>query len=280
MHPATLRPPPVTATARWLCTRLLPAALASAPAAAQQPESYSLWNPKPREELRPLSADRPDTTESAITVDAGHVQFEVSLGDWTRERRDDVFVALQTNAKLGLTDKLDLQVVFDTYAFEDNVGANGSEGFGDVQLRLKRNLWGNDGGPSAFALFPYVKLPTGTERSNGELEGGLIVPYARSLSPKLDLGLMAELDVVYDEAEDDHDLEVLHTAVLGTSFNDRWGQFTEYVGVLADDQYLPSLNLGLTYGPNPDLLFDVGVRLGLADELPDLGVFLGFTARY
>ena len=32
---------------------------------------------------------------------------------------------------------------------------------------MKWNLWGNDSGPAAFALLPYVKLPVDTSVTNG-----------------------------------------------------------------------------------------------------------------
>ncbi|MEL6908213.1 MAG: transporter, partial [Planctomycetota bacterium] len=135
---------------------------AGAPQESVEPGSprrgYSVFDPVPKEELRDLSADRPDTTESAITVDAGHVQLEISIGDWSRERRDDAVALFQSNVKLGLDDKTDIQVVFDTWVLEDSAAGDDDEGFGDVQIRLKRNLWGNDGETDdAFALFPYVK---------------------------------------------------------------------------------------------------------------------------
>jgi hypothetical protein len=49
---------------------------------------------------------------------------------------------MSTNFKVGLTNRIDLQTVFHTYAFE-NSSAN-ADGFGDVQFRLKYNVWGND----------------------------------------------------------------------------------------------------------------------------------------
>jgi hypothetical protein len=243
-------------------------------------DGYSLFRPKPRSELRSLSPDRPNTTESAISVDPGHVQLEISVADWTRERRDDLFVVLQTNLKFGLTETTDLQFVFDSYGVEDNAAGNDGEGFGDLSIRFKKNLWGNDGTGSAFAIFPYVKLPTGTQLSNDELEGGLILPYARPLTQDLALGLMAEFDVVYDAVDDDHDLEFLHSAVVTANVTDRLSQYSEFVGVAGERDYLAGLNLGLTYAPNPDLLLDAGVRLGLTDEREDFGLFAGFTWRY
>ena len=42
-------------------------------------ESYSLWNPTPDDKLRDLATDRPDKTESPITVDAGRFQIEADI---------------------------------------------------------------------------------------------------------------------------------------------------------------------------------------------------------
>ena len=45
-------------------------------AAAPDKSAFTLCNPTPRELWRPMSADRPDVTESPKTVDAGAVQRE------------------------------------------------------------------------------------------------------------------------------------------------------------------------------------------------------------
>jgi hypothetical protein len=91
---------------------------------------------------------------------------------------------------------------------------------------------------------------------------------------------MAEFDVVYDAVDDDHDLEFLHSAAVTANVTDRLSQYSEFVGVVGERDYLAGLNLGLTYAPNPDLLLDAGVRLGLTDERGDFGLFAGFTWRY
>jgi hypothetical protein len=45
---------------------------------------------------------------------------------------------------------------------------------GDLFLRTKVNLWGNDRGKGAFALIPFVKAPTTPQGiGNGATEGGL-----------------------------------------------------------------------------------------------------------
>ncbi len=266
-------------------------ALATIPAQAGDPKSvaetaladksrYHLFHPTPRELWRELSPDRPDTTESPITVDAGVWVVEASYLDWRRDRGDETFTVMATNLKVGLTHDTDLQFVFDSYIRENPAAGGGDEGFGDVTLRLKHNLWGNDGGDSAFALFPFVKIPTGTALSNGKAEGGLILPFSTDLADGIGLGLMAEIDAVYDDATGDHDAEFVHSAVLGFDLTDRLGMFTEYIGVAGPSPYQAYFAGGLTLSLSEDLVLDCGVQVGLNDAAEDIGLFGGFTKRF
>ncbi|MBA3352350.1 MAG: DUF1211 domain-containing protein [Blastocatellia bacterium] len=52
---------------------------------APEKRQFHLFQPTPRASLRDLSADRPDTTESPITVDAGRWQIEASFFDYGRD---------------------------------------------------------------------------------------------------------------------------------------------------------------------------------------------------
>lgn len=260
------------------------AAVASAgePIAPTEPSRsgpYTLFNPTPRDQWRELSPDRPDTTESPITVDAGAWVVEASYFDWTRDRGDDTYTVMSTNLKVGLTERIDLQTVFDAYTWEDPATGAGTEGFGDVTMRLKYNLWGDDGGKTAFALFPFVTIPTGTDLSTGEVEGGLILPYSIDLDAGPSLGLMAEFDAVHDGI-DDYDLEFVHSAVLGFDLTDRLGLYTEYVGVAGPGDYEAYFSNGVTFSVTADLIFDAGAQVGLNDAAEDIGVFGGFTKRF
>src|SRR5687767_7346997 len=49
------------------------------PVNAEEKLRYHLFNPTPRQLMREMSTDRPDKTESAYTVDAGHFQVEADL---------------------------------------------------------------------------------------------------------------------------------------------------------------------------------------------------------
>ncbi|MBL9152057.1 MAG: transporter [Verrucomicrobiales bacterium] len=231
--------------------------------------------------LRDLSADRPDTTESPISVDAGHWQLETSFFDWSEDETagSNTRTVLASNLKYGINDRSDVQFVFDVYTIDD-AGSTTERGFGDVQLRYKLNLWGNDGGSSALALLPFVKIPTGTSLSNGEWEGGLAIPWSTDLTDRLSFGLMAEIDAVYDEESGSHVAEFLHTAVLGIGLTERWSGFVEYIGITGEGSYRVFGSGGLVFSVNDNLALDVGAQVGLNDAAEGHGVFTGMTARF
>lgn len=240
---------------------------------------HTLFNPTPRDAWRELAPDRPDTTESPITVDAGVWVVEASYFDWRRDGGDDTFTVMATNVKVGLTERIDFQTVFDAYTWEDLASGVGAEGFSDVTLRLKYNVWGNDGGRTSLALFPFIKIPTDTALSNGQVEGGLILPFSVDLANGIGLGLMAEFDVVHDGIGD-YDLEFVHSAVLGFDVTERTGVFAEYVGVAGPGDYQASIATGATLTVTDDLIFDAGVKVGLTGAAEDVGVFGGITKRF
>ncbi len=156
------------------------------------------------------------------------------------------------------------------------------EGFSDLQMRLKINLWGNEGGRTALAFFPFIKVPTGSDLSNNNVEGGIILPFSVDLNDRFSLGLMFETDFVYDEDSRGYEAEFVHTAVLGISVTEKIGTYIEYVGVAGSSafDYQTTLSAGVTYGISDDVQFDVGGRLGLNDAAEDGGVFTGITVRF
>lgn len=263
------------------------AALAPAHAAPADKAAYSLAHPTPRTLMRDLATDRPDATESPLTVDAGRLQLELSFIDFAREDsgpREDSSAYAPLNLKIGLLHNVDLQLVLAPYERLQVAADEDASGFGDTQLRLKLNLWGNDGGPTAFALMPFIKLPTGDHSlTNDHLEAGLIIPFAAELPAGFSLGLMAEFDLVRSEDNNSYELDFVHTAVLGRDIVGPLAAFIEYVGVAGTDpdlDYRATFNTGLTFALSPDAQLDAGVRLGLTDHAEDFAFFAGLSIRY
>ncbi|RYY14248.1 MAG: hypothetical protein EOO36_14585, partial [Cytophagaceae bacterium] len=131
------------------------------PAAAQTPKllndtidvdktKYTLFKPTPRKYMRPMVPDRPGITESPYSVDAGHFQYETDVLRLLTRREGPAhghdWYVNHFLAKIGLTDRTDLQVALDTYTyshnFDDSQGGQSPfdqnqlhRGVGDVTLR-------------------------------------------------------------------------------------------------------------------------------------------------
>jgi hypothetical protein len=257
--------------------------VAAAVTATSDKRGYSLFNPTPRDLWRPLSADRPDFTESPITVDAGAVQVELSFVDYARDGDRNALSVAPANIKVGLLNDVDLQFVFDPYVDSDD-GMTTSSGSGDLQFRLKINLWGNDGGATAFAFMPFITVPTGADGiSSDHVEGGLIFPFAMDLTDDVGLGLMFETDFVYDDQDDGYDTEFVGTGVVGLDVTSEFGLYLEGIGITSTDSdvdFRGILGGGLTYSITDDLVLDAGVNVGLTGDTDDVNVFTGITVRF
>jgi hypothetical protein len=269
------------------------AAAASAPAQAPNKSAYSLTNPTPREALRELSTDRPDKTESPYTVDAGHFQVELDFVNFTRDQdrqsRTEEIGVLPVNLKLGLTNSTDIQLLVDPYVRQTSKDrTTGSRdrisGFGDVTLRLKHNLRGNDGGPTALALMPFVKLPTSSNGiGNDALEFGLIVPLAIGVSESVGIGLMTEVDMLEQADGDGYAPTFINSATASFALSERLGIYTELFTERSTERgarWIVTADVGLTYGVTDDLQLDGGVNLGVTRAADDLQLFVGLSRRF
>ena len=261
---------------------------------------YTLFNPTPDRLLRDLTTDRPDTTESPFTVDAGRIQVETNLFGYTRSRPDvdgtvtDSYDFLITNVRIGLTHASEINVVFQPYGIVrtrplDPLTATRSSGIGGVDIRAKFNLWGNDTferpGATAFALLPFITLPT--DRNNGigpdGVEGGLILPFAVKLSEKFGLGLNAGVHVVRNSDTPGHHAEYLASASLSYEWTEALSSYYEVAARFNTGNPLGDvavLATGLTYKLNKNLQLDGGARFGATRAADRIAPFVGVSARY
>ena len=271
---------------------LLSVAAAGEP--APDKSRYSLFHPTPREQMREMSTDRPDKTESAYTVDAGHFQMEMDVLAYSHDAytadhsRVDALSVAPVNLKLGLSNRVDVQLVIETWNWlrvKDRPSGRVTRrhGFGDVTLRLKTNLWGNDGGTSAFAVMPFVKLPTTQDDlGNDAVEGGLIFPLAVELPYGFGLGAIAEFDFNEDDDGDGYHPEFVQTLALGHDIAGALAGYAELFSLASserDSHWVAAVDFGLTYAVTDDVQLDGGVNVGVTRAAEDVNPFLGLSVR-
>ena len=282
-----------------LCRSLLLLTVASAAPAADAPpdkSQFNLLHPTPPQWLREMSTDRPDKTESPYTVDAGHFQIELDLVNYSYDRhnpaRDGTLVRTWAiaplNLKVGLLNHLDVQLVLQPHTYvhtsDPAAGVSRQRGFGDLVTRVKWNLWGNDGGATAFALMPYFKLPTNQDQlGNHSVEGGLIAPLAVELPAGWGMGLMTQLDVVRDTRSSGYHPEFVNTVTFGHDIIGDLGGYVEFFSSVSAERgasWVGTVDLGLTYALTKNLQLDAGINIGVTRAADDFNPFVGLSFRF
>lgn len=271
-----------------LCSFL---ALATVEGFAQQAETgkYSLFKPVPKEQMREMATDRPGITETPITVDAGHFQYETALFSYGIERAEGVktktFTINELDFHVGLTKSTALQLMFDAYTIENEQERSTgkktrTEGIGDLTFRLKHNLRGNDAGNFSIALLPYFTLPTAKNANNKKVEAGLLLPMELKLPADWTLGLQLEVDRLKDKDKNALHTEVLQAISLSHSvIKDLDGIAETYQTYeFKKHQWTNFVNAALQYAVNSNCKFDAGLSYGLQHDA-QRSFFLGLAYR-
>lgn len=183
-------------------------------------KKYTLFNSVPKSLMREMETDRPDVTESPYTVDAGHIQYEADVIRLKREEseqtRTKTLLINQANVKIGITASTAIQIGFQSYGVQNETDKKSGDisktrGFGDITLRIKQNITGNNNGNFVMALLPYANIPSSQYDDESRFEYGLIVPMLYKFAGEWNLGFQVEVDRLKDQ-----DLPEMHTEFLQT----------------------------------------------------------------
>lgn len=253
----------------------------SATAFAQ--ENYTLFNPTPRDKMREFSIDRPDITESPISVDPGHFQFEGDVIKWSKASAGKSIETISLMSglyKMGLTKSWDIQVGLELHNIvKDPEGKTIEKGYGSTTIRLKHNFWGNDGEKkTALGMIPYISFPSGNPlKVNSDVTFGIGFPYSYDVSEKLGIGGQSQFDFIPSE-EGGHDMSFFQTIVVGGPLIGKMDYFVEGLVTFYDGSSIFNLDGGLIYNISDNVKVDIATNIGLNDEAPTR-VFLGLSFR-
>jgi hypothetical protein len=268
----------------------------AAPADPNAPDKsgYTLLNPTPDDEMRKFAPDRPTKGFSVRTIDAGHVEVEMDTFNETYSRYLGVITrsiqTLDPNVRIGVTNSTEFEIQFNGLQLSHSEAESGAlvaqgAGFGDVVLRTKMNLFGNDDGPVGLAIIPYIKVPSSAPViSNGAVEGGLIVPVALRLPQDYLVTLMTEVDALKDdlnhrEANFVNLVGVSHP-IPGIEGANAMVELFSSVGADRATSPIYTFDLGMNFRLDKHTIVDVGLNLGLNNAAPKVQIYTGISTRF
>ena len=230
----------------------------------------------------PLVTDRPDFTESAVTVTRGRTQIELGytfteLGDLEQETLGELLV------RIGWTEIVEIRLGVGSWARVTGPGVDVS-GTTDLsvgcKIRLSDPLPAGSGLPQV-ALLLATTLPSGSEAfSNQDAQPSATLALAWELDDKTSLGS----NVGYARLGESGDRfgEISASLSLGRSLSDRLNGYVEVYALnrqegRGDDQFL---NAGFTWALSEDSQLDIRAGTGLDSDSADFFVGAGAALRF
>ena len=251
--------------------------------------------PAGAQELREFCGDRPGLGTPACTVDAGHLQVELGLIDWTLDKqpddRTDTILGPDVQMRLGIDDHTELRLGWTSVGhvrMRDAASGTVSRAtrVGDVTVGLKHNFRDPAGEEGlSIAVLPFASLPAGRRPVGaGTWSAGLLLPVDYSLGSSLQLQFTPEVDAAADESGKGR-----HLAYSGVAGID-W-EFAKDVEVDLEVQatrdrdpsgHATQLLAGLSfdYQPQPRVQLDVGANAGLNHNAPDVELYVGVSRKF
>jgi len=288
----------------WLDCALVHADSGPATAATTQPpdkSQYSLFNPTPADDLRGMDTDRPNVTNTPHTIDAGHLQIETGVIDYSYFRddsprqnvREDDFDYGQFNFRLGVLNNLEINAAVDSYDFDQThdyyAGTTVHGGsFGDTVFGGKLNLWGDDGGDdvwaSALAIQPQLKFPTARDTvGNGRFEFQVIAPFLMNLPAGFHLGLQPGASYERNSSNTGYVAGFPSSISLDRVVVGDLDVYVEYACDPTTETHAETqqtLDVGGTYPLTDNIVLDTGLFFGLNRASTNIEVTAGISVRF
>lgn len=238
-----------------------------------------------------LVTDRPDQTESSVTVPVGRWQIETGW-TWSRDEQDGEQVDTRevpgTLIRIGLSNRWELRLGWAGWVREE-ITANGqssaADGFADGELGAKVYLREERGATPEIALLFGTSVPVGESAlTSDHFDPSFRFSLSHTLSDRLSLGYNLGMEWETSAAAGrEHTLSHgIYTVALGIGLGDRAGAFVELFGsVAASAGGSPehSLDGGFTWLLRENLQLDLAAGVGLSDAAGDGFLGVGISLR-
>jgi len=246
------------------------------------------------DKLRDLCPDRPGLNTPACTVDKGHLQVELGLGDWQLDKqidsRTDTLTFGDIALRYGIGTSTELRFGWTAYSHVRSRDRTTGDvdrvrGTGDVTIGVKQNLHNPDGSGFSVAVLPYATLPTGKDQIGaGDWGAGVLVPVNYQLSPVLTFAMTPEFDAAVDS--DGHGRHFAYGSAIGlqAKLGKKASVSAELEAIRDRDPGAHNTQalagLSLAYQVSDNLQLDAGGTAGLNRKTPDMELSFGISERF
>ncbi|MDB5229807.1 MAG: transporter [Chitinophagaceae bacterium] len=228
------------------------------------------------QKIVPIQPDRPDQTESPLTVPVRHFQAEIGLLFERANQLSKRYLLPGTLLKLGITPTMDLRLIteFEKTQF---IGYK-TNGLTPVKIGFKKRFVEEHGALPAIAFLAHIALPglAAKELKAKYYAPSFLFAMQHTISEKISIGynLGAEWD-----GENTQPV-FIYTLTSGFSLTEKLGCYTEVFGSASRiEQMEHNINGGFSYLVRNNIMVDISAGAGLTQNAPDYFIGLGFSIR-
>jgi hypothetical protein len=255
------------------------------------------WGYGPREQggpdlSEPLITDRPDFTESPVTVGMGVVQLEAGY-TFTYNDDDDGTITKEHSSpeslfRIGLlADWFELRLGWNYGESAETVFAGPDSNFAgaeDVYVGAKLALTPQSGCLPETGVIVQGNVPTGAGAfTTGEVMPGVNFLYGWDVTDMFSCGGSTQANRALDDNGNDFYVEIAQSFTTGIGWTDEFGTFAEWfmfapagATTAQNQQYF---NAGVTYLISDNIQWDIRAGVGLNEAADDFFAGSGLTIR-
>lgn len=232
----------------------------------------------------PLVSDRPDFTESAVSVEPG--RFQVEFGATAAQGGDErEFSAGEVLLRAGLVSRLELRLEIGSFAWTDGPGEVDPSGLTTAKVAFKMEVIRASRrvlGGVQMALLGSVTLPIGD--SDVATDGWLpsaVLAASWDLTDRVSVG--TNVGLASFEGGPEQFTAGWLTGAVGLAISDRWGSFFELFGFTSERDRGPTtgtFQAGATFLVSRDFQLDARIARRVTAEGPDALVGIGGAWRF
>lgn len=229
-----------------------------------------------------LDADRPDQTESAVTVPKKWIQFEFGLTKQATNADENEYQYPTLLSKYGLTKKIELRLITTVTTItglSDPLVKQKETGLSPVEVGTKIALWEEKKLLPKTSLLFHVVFP---KLASKNLQANKLAPNFRlsmqhSISNVVGLGynLGAEWDGYSNKPI------WVYTFSPGFNIGEKWYGYIEAFGFISkENEPEHNIDTGIAYLVNNDFKLDLSGGFGISKAAPGWYVAIGASFRF
>jgi len=210
-----------------------------------------------------IVTDRPDQTESSITIPNKSFQIEMGFGSGNYDS-ERLSLLPTTLFRYGLTKSIEMRFVEQLVGFKTKTTSKAEFGLSDIEFGLKIQVLKKEDINTEIAFISHLTIPTGSYELTNTNYGTINkLAISHNLNDFLALGYNLGYNY-YGTGNGD----LTYSLVLGIGLSDKMKMYVETFGEYSNfTEIISNIDSGLTYLVKDNLQLDFSLGLGLTQKM-------------